>query len=387
MKTFQYLLKTAFVFILLLFPLAVLAQKSLNITQGLMAHYQFNGDVEDESPNQNHGKMMGGVSLCDDRFGNPCSAMSFNGEDGFISVKSSQSLNSPSEGLSISAWIKISDNNKHSDLQWVSICCKSNQQKEDDYNPHYRFQSTKVTMSLNTDFTEEFKHEIDFDRWYFYTLNYDGLFVKAYLNARPIWEFNYSKRLYSNDLPLEIGRDVPGVTEYFAGNMDDVRIYNRPLKASEIETLYRDESEKVQEVSYCPEINLPKKEEKTADNGDRLDLQETVNVRSRQITVYLYDHGKEDGDIISVKFDNEWVLEKHTLENKKNRLKRNKSIQLTLKPNKEYYLISKAWNLGKVPPNTLTLEIYDGISPKPQIATINSSIGTNGAIKIMYVPQ
>ena len=241
-------------------------------------------------------------------------------------------------------------------------------------------------MSLNTDFTEEFRHEIDFEKWYFYTLNYDGQYVKAYINARPVWEFSYSKRLYPNDLPLEIGRDVPGVTEYFAGSMDDVRIYDRPLKQGEIELLYQDESDKNQAISYCPEISVPETIEKNTDKGDIIDIQETVTVKSRQITVYLYDHEKEDGDIVSVKFDDKWVLEKYKLENKKNRLKRNKHLKLTLKANKEYYLISKAWNLGKIPPNTLTLEIYDGVNPRPQIATINSKIGTSGAIRIKYVP-
>lgn len=384
MNTFKYFLRnTALLFTALCFGILSFAQNPPDIQSGLIAYYAFNGGTEDASTYQNHGKMQGGVNLCEDRFGNQCSAMEFNGQDGFISVKSSPSLNLPSKGLSISAWIKISPDSPYADLQWISICCKSNQKIEDAHNPHYRFQSTKVTVSLNTDLTEEFRHEIDFNAWYFYTLNYDGKTVKTYLNAKQIWEFDYQKELLPNHLPLEIGRDVPGKVEYFAGKMDDVRLYNRPLTESEIRLLYHDKTDKNQEASYCPDVST---EPQNIEKIGRIDLQETIQVKSKQITVYLYDHKKEDGDIISLKFGDEWVLDKHKLENRKNRLKKNKSLKLTLKPYQEYLLISKAWNLGKIPPNTLTLEIYDGINPQPQMATINSSIGVSGAIRLKYVP-
>ena len=85
-------------------------------------------------------------------------------------------------------------------------------------------------------------------------------------------------------------------------------------------------------------------------------------------------------------FDGEVVLDKYKLKSRKDRLKSNKSLELTLEPNKDYYLVSKAWNLGKIPPNTLTLEIYDWVNPKPQIVTINSKIGRSGAIRLRYRP-
>ncbi|MEP0862682.1 MAG: T9SS type A sorting domain-containing protein [Ignavibacterium sp.] len=38
--------------------------------------------------------------------------------------------------------------------------------------------------------------------------------------------------------PLEIGRDVPGTTEYFYGKLDDIKIFNRALTYQEVKNLY-----------------------------------------------------------------------------------------------------------------------------------------------------
>ncbi len=354
-----------------------------------IAYYPFNGNAQDASGNGNDGRLIQGVRLTEDRFGNPCSAMEFNGEDGYISVPSSTSLNTPRDGLTIAAWFKISKYSDFADLQWVSVCCKSNQSEETDQHPHYRFQTTKVTFSMSSDFTENWQQEINYDEWYFYTMTYNSRSVKIYLNAEQVMDFAYYKTLVPNNAPLEIGRDVPGVMEYFAGKLDDIRLYNRPLSETEIITLYQDESTKAPRSNPCPKTasttpTPPPETQKTEQVN--IDYQHTVKVKSRQITVYLYDHEKNDGDIVSINFNGEWVLDKYKLKNKKKKLSRNKHLKLDLMPGQDYYLISKAWNLGNIPPNTLTLEIDDGVSPTTQVVSINSRIGRSGAIRIRCEP-
>lgn len=364
-----------------------IAQNKALPQQGLVAYYPFDGNTEDKSGQKNHGKIQGGVHLDKDRFGNPCRAMAFNGKDGYISIQNSASLQSPVDGLSINSWFKISRDSPFADLKWVTVCCKSNSSQETPNSPQYRFQSTKVTFSINTDFTENWTQNLDFDRWYFYTLTYDGRKVEIYLNAQKVMNFYYAKKLTPNDLPLEIGRDRPGVEEYFAGVLDDIRIYNRPLTKTEIEALYNDTSNKNTTTNPCDRNAV-------ATNGglptkigrDVVDYQQTVHVKSDQITVYLYDHEQEDGDIVSINFDGVWVLDKHKIINKKKKLSRNKHLRLKLVAEETHYLISKAWNVGSKPPNTLTLEIHDGVSDKPQIVTLNSRVGKSGAIRLRYDP-
>lgn len=372
--------------IFLIISINIFAQKSLN--KGLVAYYPFNGNVEDASGNQNHGFMFGGVSLTQDRFSNDCSAMYFNGQDGYISIDSSPSLESPNQNLSIAGWFRLSQGSKFSELQWVNICCKSNIREERANSPHYRLQTTKVTSSINTDFTEELRHKLDFDKWYFYTTTFDGQTVRMYLNGENIFEFPYDKPLEGNRMPLEIGRDMPGVEEYFCGSLDDIRIYNRTLSIKEIQTLYKDNSEKNKKKSPCPQeddiVNVPQNNQpqlQTPPNNDP----NVVKVKSKHITLYFYDHEEKDGDIVSINFNGVWVVEKYKLKLKSKTLSKNKHVKLTLEPRKRYTLMSKAWNEGSIPPNTLTVEVH-GKRGKPQIFQINSTPNKSGTVDLIYEP-
>jgi len=50
----------------------------------------------------------------------------------------------------------------------------------------------------------------------------------------------FSTPLRVNNSQLFIGLDIPGVSEYFSGKLDDIRIYNRGLDQSEITALYHE---------------------------------------------------------------------------------------------------------------------------------------------------
>jgi hypothetical protein len=70
-----------------------------DLNDGLVAHYPFNGNANDESGNGNHG-MVNGATLTEDRFGNIDSAFHFDGRS-YIVVPSSPSLESPSDQYSV----------------------------------------------------------------------------------------------------------------------------------------------------------------------------------------------------------------------------------------------------------------------------------------------
>ena len=134
-----------------------------DLDQGLVAHYPFDGNVSDASLNKNDGTIHGGIEISMDRFGHRCSAMKFNGTDGYISVPNSPSLSSPTEGLTISVWVKVDNECNYEDRDWFTICCKSNLQDKTDASPQYRFQASPMTISLNTDFTKVFEEAISFE--------------------------------------------------------------------------------------------------------------------------------------------------------------------------------------------------------------------------------
>ena len=62
---------------------ALAAQANAGLGDGLVAHYPFNGNANDESGNGNHGTVYG-AALVDDKDGNPDSAYGFDGIDDYI---------------------------------------------------------------------------------------------------------------------------------------------------------------------------------------------------------------------------------------------------------------------------------------------------------------
>ncbi|MGB1242846.1 MAG: LamG domain-containing protein [Chitinophagales bacterium] len=411
-----------------------------NLSQGLVARFLMNADARDAADNKNHGYVNGYVKPTEDRFGNECGAMYFDGETGFISVPDSKSLSSPEDEISIAAWVKINDGAAFADLKWMTICCKSDLPEETDNNPHYRLQSTIVTVSVNTDFTEELKQPFEFDTWYFYASTYDGHSIKAYLNGIKVMDMPYYTEFEPNNSPLEIGRDVPGVMEYFHGSMDDLRIYNRALSNKEIQSLFWDQSDrdtpkpcvtkipKKKGKTPNPEIKpepIPQKKTKkrrrvtvppttttppnpiptppiptkprviptvptrtipvppTTFENIPIDYGRTITVRSNKLKFLIYDHEEEDGDIVSINFNGQWIADKYAIQHKH---KTKEVFEVEVIPKAENYLFSKAWNLGGIPPNTLTLEIEDGVG-KTRVLTINSDLTKSGGVKIVFNPD
>lgn len=382
---------------LLLFALLLLTRQALQAQLEPLAYYQMNGDARDASKYGNDGYIIGGVFPTEDRFGNDCGALQFNGSNGYITVPHSKSLGRPQKAYSISVWFKVLDGSEYSDLQWMTICCKSDIQLETPNSPQYRLQSTRYTVSMNTDFTENFDHEVEFDRWYFYTVTYDGQRCVVYLDDKELVSWPYQTRFFPNQYALEIGRDLPGQLEFFCGVMDELRIYDKALSPKEVRALYRDERERnspkpctntpvttiVRDSIVRDTIQQPCEQLPFFVNGDTIEYQQTVKIKHPNATLLFYDSEKEDGDIISVNFNGAWVVNKHTLKKRP----KAQTVNLSLVADAENYLFTKAWNLGSIPPNTLTVEIMDPDGKeKPQVVKLVSEIGRSGAIKLIYEP-
>lgn len=109
--------------------------------------------------------------------------------------------------------------------------------------------------------------------------------------------------------------------------------------------------------------------------------QSTIYVQNREITIYPFDNEQEDGDIVSININGVWVRDYYTLKNMNTNPNREELIKCSLNPGNSNYVISKAWNVGSVAPNTLTIKINDGIST--QEVFINSDIGLSGGIRIV----
>lgn len=96
------------------------------------------------------------------------------------------------------------------------------------------------------------------------------------------------------------------------------------------------------ENKTTPQPKLQKRENKVF---------ETITLESELTEVFLYDNGQIDGDIITLIFNGEVILNKQTLSDKPIVTK------IKLIPGKDNILTMYAENLGDIPPNTATMRI------------------------------
>ncbi len=96
---------------------------------------------------------------------------------------------------------------------------------------------------------------------------------------------------------------------------------------------------------------------------------------TQQLTFAIWDEVIDDGDSISIKINNEWLVKGCPVK------KVPKYITVTLKPGANTILFM-ADNLGSIPPNTSALEIIDGKRRKHY--EMESKPGDKNIIKIFY---
>lgn len=101
-----------------------------------------------------------------------------------------------------------------------------------------------------------------------------------------------------------------------------------------------------------------------------------VDVFTDMITAYVWDVNKEDGDVISLRFNGEWILKDYYLKKEK------KAIQLKIEPGKENRLVLFAENLGSIPPNTCALSFNDG-KQRRNLSLISDKVSC-GALEFVW---
>jgi sulfatase modifying factor 1 len=212
---------------------ATLTVVPASIQSGLLAWYPFNGNANDASGNGNNG-VINGVTLTADRSGNPNSAFSFDGVNDYVAVPDSASLRSITNAITIAVWAKPSAWSGN----WIPLLCKG---QSGGFQVQYWMEFANHSgnwLNVLGNLYVVINNLPALGVWQHYALTYDRNFFIYYQNGVELGRAAYSQVLPSNTYQMEIGRDVPGSVEFFNGAMDDVRIYNRALSASEVQQLY-----------------------------------------------------------------------------------------------------------------------------------------------------
>ena len=106
----------------------------------------------------------------------------------------------------------------------------------------------------------------------------------------------------------------------------------------------------------------------------------TVPVFTSKISINIYDNQKLDGDIISLFYNDSWILQNYSIEDG------NKNIMIDVNPrSKLNYLILYAHNLGSAPPNTIGVQFFNGQQEMKYI--LSSDLGESDILYFEYQSQ
>jgi len=203
-----------------------------DLTEGLVGWWTFDegsGDVAaDSSGNGNDGTLNGPVKwVAEGKIGG---AMAFTGPYNYVSVPDAPSLN-PTDAITIAVWINPSwtGNNRilqkgRSDNQYRLI-------KEWGDNTKFDLEGVGELYPLGV--------LPPLGEWTHLAATYNGSSMKLYFDGAVVAEMDASGKIGTSEEPLIIGNKhetAPGGDE-FNGMLDDLRIYNRALSASEINML------------------------------------------------------------------------------------------------------------------------------------------------------
>jgi hypothetical protein len=153
------------------------------------------------------------------------------------------------------------------------------------------------------------------------------------------------------------------------------REYYDRLNSPENITLH---PELISNISSGNGINMPshKFPESTMLGRQNIELG-TVAVKIKKITMAIWDDAVEDGDTISLRINDKWIVQNMAVKKKPQFL----TVEVEPGPNKISFI---AENLGAIVPNTAVLEINDGRQRKAFF--IDTDFEKNNSVNIIYDP-
>lgn len=220
----------------------------IDLSEGLIAHYPFNGNANDESGNGHNG-IVNGPSLTIDRFGNANCAYNFDGMDDFIQIADHTDLRLSGTDYTISTWVKIDESNNSISNTILSKRSECDQNGWlfhliDDPNDSRPLNTVLYETSGCTDPKVISGGTIGYGNWYNLVLVYNqnnrtgAIFINGFEIGNNL-DFPSPNANESSD--LFIGNDnfsLVFTTDYFfKGQIDDIRIYNKALNQDEINAL------------------------------------------------------------------------------------------------------------------------------------------------------
>jgi hypothetical protein len=206
-----------------------------SLSTGLVLHYPMNGNANDVSGNNNNGTIFGGALPAADRFGNPNSALSFDGVNDYIDVPDGTYFTGSS--FSISCWFYA-----RTYANWSRIIDFSNGTPSDNVllvltNGNSSRQALVVNVGATNGPTLTVPNAPAANRWQHITATWSNGTATIYLNGVAVASGAISTPANVVRTINYIGRSPWAGDAYANAVYDDLRIYSRALTSGEIQQL------------------------------------------------------------------------------------------------------------------------------------------------------
>ncbi len=200
-------------------------------TGGLVAAYNFNEGsgtlLTDLSGNANNGTISGATWTTSGKYGN---ALSFNGTNALVTVNNAPSLQLTS-AMTLEAWVYPTTVSN----TWRDVIYKG--------NDNYYLEGTSSNSSrpaagaiLGGVYGEVYgTAALTANTWAHLAVTYNGATMQLYVNGVQVASHAQTGAIATSTNPLQIGGDSL-YGQYFAGRIDEVRIYNRALSVAEVQS-------------------------------------------------------------------------------------------------------------------------------------------------------
>ncbi|MGH9573097.1 MAG: LamG-like jellyroll fold domain-containing protein [Candidatus Acidiferrales bacterium] len=257
---------------------------TLQTIAGLVAAYSFDegtgNTVTDLSDNGNNGTLSNATWTNAGKVGN---ALVLDGTDSLVTINDSASLHL-TNGMTLEAWVNPSIVNS----AWSDVVYKG--------NDNYFLEATSATGTPAGGGTFSSNNTVDYgpttlqlNTWSHLAYTYDGSTLRLYVNGVQVSSLARAGNILTSTNPLQIGGDnIFG--QYFAGMIDEVRVYNLPLNQTQIQA---DMTTAVSSLASLPAVTINGSSE--INFGD-----ETTGATSTPKTVTLTNSGSAQLSIASI---------------------------------------------------------------------------------------
>ena len=206
-----------------------------DIASGLVGHWTFDegsGSTALDSSGNNSSGTISGPSWATGRIG---SALSFDGSNDYVRVPYKSNLQLYNSSFTFSSWIKSTD----SDEGMIVVRDSGN----NTYNEWYfglNHNNLNGNLSIwdGSNWHATSSANVNDGGWHMATITYDGSVIRMYKDGNLVATTSSVTTNYSSTDDIYIGGRNPALPRYFNGVIDDVRVYNRALSASDISELF-----------------------------------------------------------------------------------------------------------------------------------------------------